>query len=74
MNRWLLVLVALLCGCPTEFDEGCEDGQAQCVGTSVIQYCEDGLWGEEESCQPREVAGGLTIVTYCYEDQGVCAP
>lgn len=75
MNRLLLALIVLLVGCPTEVDDSsCEEGQAQCVGYSLIQYCEDGVWGDEEACQPREVGGGQTLVTRCYEDQGLCAP
>jgi hypothetical protein len=68
-----LLLVAL-CGCPSEGDDACEDGEARCVGNDIIQFCDGALWGEEERCPPREIGGGQTILTYCYPSQGVCAP
>ncbi|MCO4769647.1 MAG: hypothetical protein KDA24_06410 [Deltaproteobacteria bacterium] len=69
----LSLLVMLLGGCIVE-EEPCETGQGRCFGTRSIEYCLDGVWQEPERCAPRQMAGGLEILTYCYEDQGVCAP
>ena len=76
MKRILLLAVfpLLLCGCPSEDDGSCVEGEAQCVGDRTIQYCDGETWGPEESCQPQEVGGGQFIETVCYPDQGRCAP
>jgi len=70
----LLLLVLLLAGCPSEGDGTCEEGAVQCPTNRTIMYCDAGVWGDEEACPPRQGAGGLEITTYCYPDQGVCAP
>ena len=73
MTRWLLLL-ALTAGCAPPDDEACTDGDARCEGDHAIAYCDGEVWQPAEPCEPREVAGGLTINTVCYPDQGLCAP
>ena len=68
-----LTATVLLSGCIVE-ETPCETGEGRCFGSRAIEYCLDGVWQEPEDCEPREMAGGLEIITYCYEDQGVCAP
>lgn len=70
----LCLLFALLLACEEPVDETCETGDVQCPTTRTIQYCQDGVWDEAETCPPRQGAGGLEIITYCYPDQGTCAP
>ena len=70
----LALMASLLVACPSEGDELCEDGEARCAGNDIIQYCYGDEWGEEEQCRAQDVGGGQTIPTYCYPDQGVCAP
>lgn len=74
MRRLLLVLALGLLACQEPTDGPCEAGEVRCPTTRTIQYCLDGVWQDEEDCAPREAAGGLEITTYCYVDQGVCAP
>lgn len=76
MRRLALVLPLLLLLACVEGpdDETCEEDTVLCPTTRTIQYCVDGLWGEPETCPPRTGAGGLEIITYCYPDQGTCAP
>ncbi len=75
MARLLSVLpLLLLLGCEAPGDDSCGPDDVQCPTSRTIQYCLDGLWDEPEDCPPRQGAGGLEINTYCYQDQGVCAP
>ena len=70
----LLPLIVLLACVAEPDDDSCEAGDVRCPTTRTIQHCLDEVWDEPESCPPRTGAGGLEILTYCYPDQGVCAP
>ena len=74
MTARALLLFLLLVGCAPPDDDSCEDGDARCEGDRSIAYCDAGVWQEAEACAPREGAGGLTINTVCYPEQGICAP
>ncbi len=76
---WTARIACLVCAlgllaCPSGDDGPCEDDAVRCVGNSTIEYCLDGEWQGPEDCPPREFAGGPPVNTYCYEEQGVCAP
>lgn len=73
LRLMLALVIACFAGCQPE-DTACSPGAVRCPTDRSIEFCDDGVWAGPEACAPREGAGGLEITTYCYPDQGVCAP